>query len=107
MARWVGNPDRLRISLDITNHAEANPAAVRRVLGRLRIALARQSESIILADVYLALDESLIATDGDQQASTCSVDYALQRCVLSVMDQIEQSLIQHRGKTTLSEVRGN
>ncbi|MEL6680981.1 MAG: Rrf2 family transcriptional regulator, partial [Pseudomonadota bacterium] len=79
LGHMAGEPERVRTSADIAAHADTNPVVVRRVLGRLREAgllisekghsggwrLARSPHEITLADVYLALDESLIATDAE------------------------------------------
>ncbi|MEM6371486.1 MAG: Rrf2 family transcriptional regulator [Pseudomonadota bacterium] len=120
LSHMAGDPSRVRTSADIADHAGTNPVVVRRVLGRLREAgllqsekghaggwkLARAPERITLADVYLALDESLIATDGMDDVPTCSVEHALHRQVSSVMQDIEQSLIERLSQTNISEVRG-
>ena len=66
--------------------------------------LARDRKNISLADVYLALDESLISTGTENHTPACSVEHALQRRVLSVMEEIEQSLIERLSETTISEV---
>ena len=119
LGHMAGDPDRVRTSSEIADHAGTNPVVVRRVLGRLREAglltsekghaggwrLARSPEDITLADVYLALDESLISTDNGH-VPACSVEHALHRRVTGVMKDIEQSLIERLGETTISEVRG-
>ena len=118
LSHMAGNPGRVRPSADIADHAGTNPVVVRRVLGRLREAglltsekghaggwrLARDPKNISLADVYLALGESLILTENENHTPTCSVEHALQRRVLSVMAEIEQSLVQRLSETTISEV---
>lgn len=120
LSHMAGDPGLVRTSADIAEHSGTNPVVVRRVLGRLRDAglltsekghaggwrLAREPDSITLADVYLALDESLIASDNDDHASKCSVEDALHRRVSSIMKEIEQSLVNRLGETTISEVRG-
>lgn len=120
LSHMAGEPDRVRTSADIADHAGTNPVVVRRVLGKLREAgllnsekghaggwkLARPPQQITLADVYLALDESLIATDDDGQVPSCSVEHALYRRVTGVMKDIEQSLIERLGETNIVEVRG-
>ncbi len=120
LRHMAGNPDRVQTSADIADHAGTNPVVVRRVLGRLREAglltsekghaggwkLARAPESITLADVYLALDESLIATAPQEQPPACSIEHALHRRVSGVMKEIEESLIERLRETTISEVRG-
>lgn len=120
LSHMAGDPDRMRTSADIAEHSGTNPVVVRRVLGRLRDAglltsekghaggwrLAREPDSITLADVYLALDESLIASGNEDHAPNCSVEHALHRRVSSIMKEIEQSLVNRLSETTISEVRG-
>ncbi|WP_227268158.1 RrF2 family transcriptional regulator [Roseobacter weihaiensis] len=119
LGHMAGDPDRMRTSADIAEHAGTNPVVVRRVLGRLRKAglldaekghsggwrLARPPQDITLADVYLALDESLIATMAEEDAPNCSVEHALHRKVSSVMEDIERSLIERLAATTIAEVK--
>lgn len=120
LGHMAGDPDRVRTSAEIAEHAGTNPVVVRRVLGRLREAglltsekghaggwrLAKEPHSISLADVYVALDESLIATDQGDRVSRCSVEDALHRRVSDVMEEIEKTLIDRLADTTISEVRG-
>ena len=115
----AGDPERMRTSTDIAERAGTNPVVVRRVLGKLREAgllasekghaggwrLARPPQEITLADVYLALDESLIATGSEEEAPACSIEHVLQRKVASVMEDIERSLIGRLASTTSAEVR--
>ena len=119
LGHMAGEPERVRTSADIAAHADTNPVVVRRVLGRLREAgllisekghaggwrLARSPHEITLADVYLALDESLIATDAEPEAPHCSVEDALQRKVSAVMADVERTLIQRLALTTIAEVQ--
>ena len=119
LGHMAGDPDRMRTSADIADHAGTNPVVVRRVLGRLRKAgllnaekghaggwrLARPAQEITLADVYLALDESLIASVAQEDAPHCSIEHALQRKVSAVMEDIERSLIERLAATTIAEVR--
>lgn len=121
LGHMAGDPDRLQTSADIAAHAGTNPVVVRRVLGKLRIAgllvaekghaggwrLARAPHEITLADVYLALDERLIAGSDNEETPDCSVERILQRKVATVMADIEQSLIDRLGDTTIAEVRGS
>ena len=107
-----------RTSAHIAAHAGTNPVVVRRVLGRLREAgllisekghaagwkLAKSPTEISLADVYLALDEKLIATDSDDEAAHCSLENALRNQVSAVMDDIERTLIERLSRTTIAEV---
>ncbi|WP_299545994.1 Rrf2 family transcriptional regulator [uncultured Tateyamaria sp.] len=119
LGHMAGDPQRMRTSADIAEHAGTNPVVVRRVLGKLREAglltsekghsggwcLAREPEQITLADVYLALDESLVATGGEEETPACSVEHVLQRKVASVLEEIERSLIERLAVTTIAEVR--
>lgn len=120
LSHMAGEPDRMRTSAYIADHAGTNPVVVRRVLGKLREAglltsekghaggwrLARKPQNISLADVYLALDERLVASDEINDAPSCSVEHALQRCVSGVLEEIEQSLVQKLGETSISEMCG-
>ncbi|MEM6308607.1 MAG: Rrf2 family transcriptional regulator [Pseudomonadota bacterium] len=121
LSHMAGAPERVRTSKDIAAHAGTNPVVVRRVLGRLREAglltsekghaggwkLARAPQDITLADVYVALDESLIAEIDEDDAPSCAVEHALYRRVSGVMKDIEQSLIARLGETNIAEVRGS
>lgn len=118
LSHMAGDPGRMRTSADIAEHARTNPVVVRRVLGRLREAgllasekghaggwrLARAPEAITLADVYLALDERLVASGEINDAPACSVEHALHERVSSVLEDVEQSLIERLGETSISEV---
>lgn len=118
LGHMAAEPERARTSADIAAHAGTNPVVVRRVLGRLRQAglltsekghaggwqLARTPQEITLADVYLALDERLVATDDEDDAPNCSVENALRRRVSTVMQDIERTLIERLAATTIAEV---
>ncbi|WP_424973238.1 RrF2 family transcriptional regulator [Dinoroseobacter sp. S76] len=120
LSHMAGDPDRLRTSAEIAAHAGTNPVVVRRVLGRLREAgllisekghaggwrLAREPDSITLADVYLALDERLVASDTGGETPACSVEHALQKTVTGVLNEIEESLVARLAETRISDVRG-
>ena len=120
LSHMAGDPDRMRTSVDIAEHAGTNPVVVRRVLGGLREAgllisekghsggwrLARRPETITLADVYLALDESLVSNGDNVEQSECAVENALQRRVSGVLKEIEESLVVRLGETTLSDLHG-
>ena len=93
LGHMASDPERMQTSADIAEHAGTNPVVVRRVLGKLREAgllmsekghaggwrLAREPGQITLADVYLALDESLVAAGGDEVTPACSVEHVLHR----------------------------
>ncbi|MEP1538006.1 MAG: Rrf2 family transcriptional regulator [Paracoccaceae bacterium] len=118
LGHMASEPERVRTSADIADHAGTNPVVVRRVLGKLREAgllisekghsggwrLALAPDRITLADVYLALDESLIASAGVEETSRCLVEHVLQRKVASVMADIEHSLIERLATTSIAEV---
>ncbi|MEP3442082.1 MAG: Rrf2 family transcriptional regulator [Sulfitobacter sp.] len=119
LGHMAGEPQRVRTSSDIAAHAGTNPVVVRRVLGRLKDAglllsekghaggwrLARPPESITLADVYLALDESLVAPATETEVPACSVEHALHRRVAGVLEDVEKSLVRRLSETTIVEVR--
>lgn len=119
LSHMAGEPDRVRTSADIADHAGTNPVVVRRVLGKLREAgllssekghaggwrLAKTAESITLADVYVALDEKLVSgTSSDTKISACSVETGLQERVADVLDDIEASLVERLRETTIADV---
>lgn len=119
LSHMAVEPGQIRTSADIADHAGTNPVVVRRVLGKLRDAglltsekghaggwrLARAPQEITLADVYLALDESLVATSHDEETPSCSIEHVLQRKVTDVLEEIEQSLIARLAATTIAEVQ--
>ena len=110
--------ERAQTSADIAAHAGTNPVVVRRVLGRLRQAglltserghaggwrLARAPQEITLADVYLALDERLVAPSTETNFNACSVEHALQTRVSRIMHDVESSLIERLAETTIADV---
>jgi Rrf2 family protein len=112
-------PERVLTSAEIAEHAGTNPVVVRRVLGKLREAgllsstkghaggwcLLRAPEEITLADVYLALDESIVAAEQGAEAEPCSVAQSLHRKVALVLSEVEQTLIDRLRQTTIAEVR--
>ena len=120
LSHMAGEPDRVRTSADIADHAGTNPVVVRRVLGKLREAgllssekghaggwrLAKAADNITLADIYLALDERLVSAGPSDTAdpSHCSVETGLQARVAGVLDDIEESLIQRLRETTITDV---
>lgn len=120
LGHMAGDPNRIQTSADIAAHAGTNPVVVRRVLGKLRDAgllaaekghaggwrLARQPDQITLADVYLALDESLVAASRKEESPSCSVEHILQEKVASVLEEVERSLVERLSETSLSDVRG-
>ncbi|MEM1079310.1 MAG: Rrf2 family transcriptional regulator [Pseudomonadota bacterium] len=119
LGHMASAPDRVRTSADIAAHAGTNPVVVRRVLGRLREAglltsekghaggwrLARNPSEISLADVYLALDERLVASSDEADTPSCAVERALQKRVSGVLDEIEESLVARLAETTIAEIR--
>lgn len=120
LSHMAGDPNRLRTSSDIAEHAGTNPVVVRRVLGKLREAgllasekghsggwrLARDPGDISLADVYLALDERMVATGGTTEASSCSIEHALHKRISGVLEEVEDNLVKKLAETSISEVRG-
>lgn len=118
LSHMASDPSRTRTSKDIAEHSNTNPVVVRRVLGRLRDAglltsekghaggwqLARSPQTISLADVYLALEESLVASSDDARVSDCSVEHALHRRVTEVLEDVEQGLIRQLSETSILDV---
>lgn len=119
LSHMAGDPDRMRTSSDIAEHAGTNPVVVRRVLGKLREAglltsekghaggwrLARPPHGITLADVYLALDERLVSGNNQNDVpSLCSVETGLQTRVAEVLKEIEESLVDRLRSTSITDV---
>ena len=112
------DPNKIRTSADIAKHAGTNPVVVRRVLGCLRKAgllksekghaggwqLARAPKAITLADVYLALDEQLVASETTDETLSCSLEHALHERVSNVLTEIEEKLVQKLAETSISEI---
>lgn len=119
LAHMADDPGRMQTSAEIATHVGTNPVVVRRVLGRLREAglmisekghaggwrLARAPQDISLGDVYLALDERLLAAVDLPEPTDCAVEHALHKRVALVLDEAEQALVQRLSETTLSTIR--
>ncbi|MEL6521242.1 MAG: Rrf2 family transcriptional regulator [Pseudomonadota bacterium] len=120
LSHMASEPDRVRTSADMAEHAGTNPVVVRRVLGKLREAglltserghaggwrLARTPEDITLADVYLALDERLVATGAPTETPACTVEHNLLSRISVVLEEAESSLVQKLRTISISEVLG-
>ncbi|MEM9332133.1 MAG: Rrf2 family transcriptional regulator [Pseudomonadota bacterium] len=118
LGHMAAEPKLWRTSAEIAEHAGTNPVVVRRVLGRLRQAgllisekghaggwkLALSPNKITLADVYVALDERLTASDDIIDAPSCSIEHALHRQISAVMEDVERSLIERLSATTIADV---
>ena len=124
LSHMAEEPERVRSSAHIADHAGTNPVVVRRVLGKLREAgllyaekgqaggwgLAKRPAEITLADIYLALDGRLVAgadlAEGPEGEAlpSCSLENALQQRVHGILDEIEQGLIARLSETTLAEI---
>ena len=119
LSHMAGASDRLRTSADIAEHAGTNPVVVRRVLGKLRQAglltsekghaggwkLAKAAREISLADVYLALDERLVAGEAQDAAPpACNTEAGLQSRVAEVLAEIEQTLVERLQETSIADV---
>ncbi len=117
LSHMAATPQAMRTSADIADHAGTNPVVVRRVLGKLRQAglltsekghaggwrLAKAPKEITLADVYLALDEQLVA-GGKRDAADCSVEHALQNRIFGILEEIEQGLVKKLSETSIVEI---
>lgn len=117
LSHMAAKPNQFRTSADIAEHAGTNAVVVRRVLGKLREAgllisekghaggwrLAQAPSRITLADVYLALDERLVASGNISKSIKCSVEKALQHRIACVLDEVEASLIKKLSATKISD----
>jgi Rrf2 family protein len=118
MAQETG---RTQTPAEIADHADTNPVVVRRVLGKLRNAglliserghsggwrLARSSHDITLADVYLALEESLVGSRSDSEPHSCQVERHLEGRVIDILNEVEATLIERLSGTTIAEIGGS
>ncbi len=119
LGHMAGEPDKVQTSAEIADHAGTDAVVVRRVLGRLREAgllisekghaggwrLARAPQSISLADVYLALDDRLVAPDTEFETHHCAVEQSLHQRVSSIMAEVETSLVDRLSATSIADVR--
>lgn len=119
LSHMAGEPGRRRTSSDIADHAGTNPVVVRRVLGKLRAAgllvsekgqgggwrLAKAPAKITLADVYQALDESLVSNEAVERPK-CEVEQALYQKVSSVLQDVENTLLNRLSETTIADMGG-
>lgn len=117
LGHMAADTEQTHSSRHMAEHAGTNPVVVRRVLGKLREAgllisekgstggwrLARPAVEISLADVYVALDESLVTTDMGQ-APTCSVEGQLHSKVSDLLQEAEDTLISRLRQTTIADV---
>ncbi len=118
LGHMASDPARLFTSAEIADHIGTNAVVVRRVLGGLREvgllksekghaggwSLTRAPEKITLADVYLALDERLIAQGDTKTHSTCSLEQRLHKKVSVVLGELEEDLIQKLTAIPLSKI---
>ena len=118
LSHMAVNGTEAQTSADIAAHAGTNPVVVRRVLGKLRKAglltserghsggwrLARPPDRISLADVYIALDESLVATEEDKYQSNCAIEKALRARVSVIMQDVERTLVDTLSGTSIADI---
>ena len=118
LSHMAQDTGRTQTSSEIADHAGTNPVVVRRVLGKLRKAglltsvrghsggwrLARPSHDITLADVYLALEESLVATREDTEVHACQVERHLEGKVIAILNEVEATLVARLSTTTIAEI---
>lgn len=120
LSHMAQDTGRTQTSSEIADHAGTNPVVVRRVLGKLRKAglliserghsggwrLARPSNDITLADVYRALEESLVASRPDPEPYSCQVERHLEGRVNEILSEVEATLIERLSCTTIAEIGG-
>ena len=114
----ASEPERMRTSAEIAAHAGTNAVVVRRVLGILRNAgllisekghtggwrLAQAPAQISLADVYLALNDPLVANRGMDMAPGCSIEHRVQTRVAHILAEVEEALIQKLAETSIASI---
>ena len=118
LSHMAANPERISTSAEIAEHAGTNPVVVRRVLGTLRKFnlvksekghaggwyLGRSPEKITVADVYLALNEKLIKESEKIQDSQCSHEHNLHEKISTILEQLEEDLVQRLGNINMIEI---
>lgn len=121
LSHMAQDTGRTQTSSEIADHASTNPVVVRRVLGKLRNAglltserghsggwrLARPSHEITLADVYLALEESMVASRLEPEPHSCQVERHLEGRVIEILNEVEATLIDRLASTTIAEIGSN
>ena len=121
LSHMAYDTDDAQTSAEIADHAGTNPVVVRRVLGKLRAAglltserghsggwrLGRETKHITLADVYAALGENLVVSEQRIKTDTCAVERALDVRVQQILKEIEQSLVERLGQTTIADVQSS
>ena len=114
----ANEPEIVRTSAQIAEHAGTNAVVVRRVLGKLREAglltsekghaggwqLSRSPQTITIADVYLALDERLVAAPEGSADLHCSIEHSLQQQVAEVLEDAERGLVIRFKALTIAEI---
>ncbi len=120
LGHMAQQPERPLRSEDFGLAQGTNPVVVRRVLGMLRLAgiltsarghdggwrLARAAEAITIADVYRALDESIIAKPGKgpENPSHCAIERTLQATMDDALKQAEDLLIGRLSGITIADI---
>lgn len=66
--------------------------------------MVRAPKAITLADVYLALNEQLIADETTNETLSCSLENALQKRVSDILTEIEEKLVQKLAETSITEI---
>lgn len=107
LAHMAHDPNRPHTSAEIAEHIGTNAVVVRRVLGKLKEAGLLTSEKghaggwrfsgdanqITLADIYLCLDERLVAESQSEMRSKCLIENNLHEKISDILDKLEQDLI--------------
>lgn len=121
LSHMAQDTGRTQTSSEVADHAGTTPVVVRRVLGKLRKTglltsehghsggwrLARPSQEITLADVYFALEESLVVPRLESEPYTCQVERHLDDGVIEILNEVEATLIDRLSNTTIAEIGGD
>ena len=66
--------------------------------------MVRAPKAITLADVYLALNEQLVASETANETLSCSLENALHKRVSDILTEIEEKLVQKLAETSITEI---
>lgn len=120
LGHMAAAPDQPLTSEQIGRHLNTNPVVVRRVLGLLRQAglmrsdkghaggwrLARPAASILVSEVYVAINEPIFATDLDRDAEhpTCVIERHLHATINAATREAEAFLRTRLAAHTIADL---